>query len=90
MNIKPYGKGMLFVAVPVTLLGLFLAFVTTHSGGALFYFSLTLVPGLWFIDKFDLMDSSGVWVIAISVQVVYWSILVLVFNGVLKSNEKIT
>ncbi len=90
MNIKSYVKGMLFIAIPATIFGFFLAFVTTHSGGALFYFSFTLVPGLWFIDKFGLTNSEYVWPIAILVQVLYWSVIVMGYNIFQASNEKNT
>ncbi len=80
MNIKPYGKGMLLVAIPATFFGALFAFVTTHSGGALFYFSFTLVPGLWFVDKFGFTDNEYVWPIALLVQILYWSVVVTIFN----------
>jgi len=90
MNIKPYAKGMLLVAIPATLFGFFLAFVTTHSGGALFYFSFTLVPGLWFVDKFGFTESEFVWPIALLVQILYWSVIITAYNMYQASNEKNT
>lgn len=88
MNLKPYGEGMLFVTIPATLFGVFLAFTTIHSGGALFYFSFTLVPGLWFLDKVVFTESEYVWPIALLIQVLHCSAIVTFINMFRAKNEK--
>ncbi len=80
MNIKPYIKGMLFIAMPATILGVILAFSSIHSGGVLFKLAFLLVPGLWFINYIGLSESNYSWGIVLFVQILFWSAIILILN----------
>lgn len=71
---------MLVIATPATIIDAFLIFATAHAGGSLFKFALFLVPGLWFIDYAGLVESKLAWPTALFVQVIYWSLLILIVN----------
>ncbi|MBI3188878.1 MAG: hypothetical protein HYZ31_13565 [Gammaproteobacteria bacterium] len=77
MNKKTYIKGMLLIALPATIIGTLLLFLTAHAGSALFKAALFLVPGLWLIDYAGIVESNFAWPVAIIVQVIYWSVIVI-------------
>ena len=82
MKVKAYIKGMLFIALPASIVGALLSFLITNPNNVLFDLYYYLAPFFWVIDRTGLTISDNVFLIASATHFLYWSILVIIFNYV--------
>jgi len=89
MKIKAYIKGMLFIALPASIVGVLLAFLITDPDNILFSLFFYLAPFFWVVDRTDLTISDNVFLIAQATQFIYWSILILILKYLWRKRNSI-
>ena len=86
VNFRSYLLCVLLVALPMSVLGAFMAMLATHSGGIVLWLGLSLTPAIWFLDK--LLAASHEFSIALAAsfifQFFYWTLLILLANKLRK------
>ena len=83
---KSYLIGMIFIAFPVSYFGFMLVVLSTHSGGVLLALALCLAPGVWVGEQIVGTSNNEFWGIFTIVQLLYWSVIIILFNKRRHSN----
>ncbi len=79
---------MIFIALPFSVFGYYLAVLSTHSEGFFLFLGRVIVPGLFVEDYIPYGEGGLYWIGLVSIQIIYCSILIVAYRNYGKHNEK--